>query len=162
MDPRRIRKYARNEAASARAGPKRCHFPTPAPPGDVSRRLARQRAARGDRARHRRASGRHRQWRDRLGQDDPVAQDLPGARSRACANNRAYPAASPCGQFGGASRGRGAQVAAWRTGGLPGAVSGPQLQFDRDQADDRRHSARRDPARSDAAPLRHDHHRRGA
>ena len=50
-----------------------------------------------------------------------------------------------------------------------GDVVGYQVRFTdqvsdghADQADDRRHPAGRDPARPAAAPLRHDHHRRGA
>ena len=46
-------------------------------------------------------------------------------------------------------------------GRLPGAVHRPHLARHPDQGDDRRHPARRAPARPAAAPLRHDHHRRG-
>ena len=137
-----------------------------AAPDHVSAGAAGQPASRRHRRRDPRPPGRDRGRRDRVGEDHPAAEDLPGARSRSARqgrrDDRAHPAAADRGAVGGRADRRGARHRAGRPGRLPGAVHRPHLPGQPGQGDDRRHPARRAPARPAAAPLRHDHHRRGA
>ena len=81
--------------------------------------------------------------------------------ARTAATDRAHPAAPDRRPLGRRADRRRARHRAGRPGRLPGAVHRPHLARHPDQADDRRHPARRAPARPAAAQVRHDHHRRG-
>ena len=107
--------------------------------------------------------GRRHRRRDRLGQDHPAAEDLPGARPRHARHDRPHPAAPDRRPHGRRADRRGARRRARRARSATrsGSPTGPASDT-AGQADDRRHPAGRDPARPDAAPVRHDHHRRGA
>jgi len=125
----------------------------------VSAGAARQRGARGDRPNPRRPSGRRRRRRHRVGKDHAAAEDLPRPRAGI---HRAHSAAADRRALGRRAHRRGAPGAGRRVRGLPGAVHGRRVRGHGDHADDRRRPAQRDPPRSSAAPVRHDHHRRGA
>ena len=159
---------ARERAARAdRRGRRRrggAHRPPPGRrPGDrLSRGPAGQRAARRHRRRAPRLPGRRRRRRDRLGQDHPAAQDRPRARPRACGAGSGTPsragsprAASPSGSPRSSDSPLG-EVVGWKvrfTDQVGDRTAG--------QAHDRRRPAGRDRPRPDAAPVRHDHPRRG-
>ena len=98
---------------------------------------------------------------DRVGEDDPAAQDLPGAGPRHAGDDRPHPAAA-AGRpdRGRAGRGRAAHHAG-PDGRLPGPLHRPGRKGHPGQADDRRHPAGRAGTGPVPAPLRHDHHRRG-
>ena len=126
----------------------------------VSAGAARQRRAGRDRRRHPRQPGRDRRRRDRLGQDDAAAEDLPRARPHAHRAHPAAPASPPARSPSASPRSCRSQL---------GTLVGYKVRFTdkvvrrhAHRADDRRHPAQRDPPRPAAAPLRHDHHRRGA
>ena len=131
----------------------------------AARHLPARAAGRAAPGRHRggdpRPPGRRRRGRDRVGQDDPAAQDLPGARPRRRRADRAHPAAADRRPHGGRADRRGAEGPARRRDRLLGALHRPGRAVDDGAADDRRHPARRDPARPRALALRHDHRRRG-
>ena len=95
-------------------------------------------------------------------QDDAAAEDLPRARPRHRGHDRPH-AAAPARRAHrrGADR-AGARRAARRGRRLRGPLQRPQPRRHADPADDRRPAARRDARRPAAAPLRHDHRRRGA
>ena len=115
----------------------------------------------GHRGRHPRPPGGDRGRGDRLGQDHPDPEDLPGARPRRARPDRAHPAPPDRGpQRRRADRG-GDRHAAGGDRGLPGAVHRPLLARHPREADDRRHPARRAAARPAALGLRHADHRRG-
>ena len=126
------------------------------------RELPGQRAPRGPAGGDRRPPGRRRGGRDRLGQDHPAAQDLPRARARRARHDRPHPAAPARRAHRRRADRRGARRPARRGGRLRRALQRPLAPRHARAADDRRPAARRDPARPAAAPLRHDHHRRGA
>ena len=128
----------------------------------LSARAAGQPAARRHRRRDPRPPGGRAGRRDRLRQDHPAAEDLPRARPRHGQDDRPHPAAPDRGPVGGRADRRRARHRARRPGRLPGAVHRPDVEAQPGQADDRRHPARRAAARPRPAPLRHDHHRRGA
>ena len=119
---------------------------------------ARQRRAGRDRARDPRPPGRHRRRRDRLGQDDAAAEDLPRARPHP---HRAHPAAPHRRAHDRRAHRRRARGAARHDGRLQGALHRQGAGRHARRAHDRRHPAQRDPPRPAAAPLRHDHRRRG-
>ena len=75
--------------------------------------------------------------------------------------DRAHPAAAAGGAHHRRTGGRGAGRRARRLGRVRRALHRPRRRRTRDQGDDRRDPAGRDPARPDAAALRHDHRRRG-
>ena len=93
------------------------------------------------------ASGDRRLRRDRLGQDDPAAEDRagdgPGPRPRR-RPDRPHPAAPDRRLERRPADRRGAEDAARRGRRLQGPVPGPALGRRQRQADDRRHPARRD------------------
>ena len=109
-----------------------------------------------------RPSGRDRGRRDRLRQDHPAAQDLPGTGPRHPRDDRSYPAPAP----GRPQRGRADRRGAGHPGGPGGRLYRPvRRPGGRDhpgQGDDRRHPAGRVAAGPPAARLRHTDHRRGA
>ena len=128
-------------------------------PGGAAGQPAQGRHRRGDP----RPPGRDRRRRDRLGQDHPAARrsawsSAAGVRGlightqprRIAARTVAERIAEELG------------TDARRRGRLQGPVHRPGRRRHAGQADDRRHPARRDPARPDAAPVRHADHRRGA
>ena len=121
-----------------------------------------RRAPRGPAGGDRRPPGRRGGGGDRLGQDDAAAQAVPGAGPRRARRDRAHAAAAA----GRAHRGRAHRPRAGRParGGrrLRRALQRPLARGDADPAHDGRPAARRDPERPAAAPLRHDHRRRGA
>ena len=128
----------------------------------IRRGPAGQHAAGRDRQTDRGASGRHRLRRDRFRQDDAAAQDLPRTRSRRHRPHRPHAAAPhrralDRGTYRARTEDRTRQ---------PGRLQDPFHRTDDPgnfrQADDRRHPARRDAGRSDALPVRHADHRRGA
>lgn len=132
------------------------------PPEDhLSRRAARQSAQGRHRRRDPGPPGRDRRGGDRLRQDHAAAQDLPRTRARRPRADRAHPAAPPRRAHRGRAHRRRAGHRTRRHRRLQGAVHRHQRRRHPRQADDRRHPAGRDPGRPDAAPLRHDHHRRG-
>ena len=144
--------------AEARRARRRASVPAITYPPQLPVSRAQGRAARRDP----RPPGRRRRGGDRLGQDDAAAEDLPRARPR-----RAGTIAHT------QPRRLAARTVAERIAhelGVPlGEAVGYAVRFsDRSRArharaaDDRRPAARRDPARPAAAPLRHDHRRRGA
>ncbi|CAM5351917.1 hypothetical protein RLIN73S_07459 [Rhodanobacter lindaniclasticus] len=130
---------------------------------DSPRRLAAdQRARRGHRQADPSAPGGGDRRRDRLGQDNPATEAVPGRRSRRSRPDRLHPAAPARRALGGAPGGRGVGHAAGRGGGFPGALQRPGERAYPGQVHDRRHPARRDAGRSVAQRLRHADHRRGA
>ena len=136
-----------------------CH---PGPRAEVPPRAAGRRAQ----GRHRRGDprppGRDRGGGDRVGEDDPAAEDLPRGRPRADRAHRAHPAPADRCTVGGRAHRRGARGRARRRDRLPGALHRPEQRRHPGQGDDRRHPAQRDATRPAAAQVRHDHHRRGA
>ncbi len=124
----------------------------------VSAGAARQRRARRDRARDPRPPGRDRRRGDRLGQDDAAAEDLPRTRAHP---HRAHAAATDRGPHDRRAHRRRARGAARHDGRLQGALHRQGAGRHPRRAHDRRHPAQRDPPRPAAAPLRHDHRRRG-
>ncbi|CAJ3911325.1 Uncharacterised protein [Burkholderia pseudomallei] len=132
----------------------------------VCRKPARVGQARRDRARDRRSPGRDRLRRDGLGQDHPVAEDLPGARPRPRRGRRGpdrpHAAAPARGVVDGPPDRRGARHAVRRGGRLQGALHRQPRPGRLGQADDGRDPARRDADRPAAEGVRHPHHRRGA
>ncbi len=140
--------------------------PNPIPPITFPEALPvsgrREEIARGDRS----ASGRDRQRRNRLRQDDAASEDLPLARTRPgrgrLRSDRPYAAAPDRGIGDGAAHRRRTRHAVRRSGRLQGALHRQPLARRIGQADDRRHPARRNADRPAARRLRHDHHRRGA
>ncbi len=106
--------------------------------------------------------GRDRRRGDRLGEDHPAAEDLPGPGTRRAGDDRAHPAAPAGGPHGGRTHRTGAGDPARRPRRLQGPVHRPGRRRHAGQADDRRHPAGGDPAGPPAAPVRHAHHRRGA
>ncbi len=121
----------------------------------VSRR--RDEIARADR----RAPGGHRLRRNRLGQDDAAAQDLPLDRARRAGADRPHAAAAHRRLDDRAPHRAGTGYAAGRGGRLQGPLHRQDPARRVGQADDRRDPARRDADRSRTHRLRHDHHRRG-
>ncbi|MNZ18933.1 hypothetical protein D3C78_359540 [compost metagenome] len=126
----------------------------------LRRRPAHRRQARRDQGGPGKASGAGDRRRDRLGQDHPVAEDLPGDRPWHPRPDRPHPAAPAGGTQRGDAGGGGDRQPPGRTGGLPGALRGPVQRAQPDQADDRRHPAGRNPARPLPRALRHHHRRR--
>ena len=102
----------------------------------------------GHRRGHSRPPGGDRLRRDRLGQVDPVAEDLPGDGPRRRRPDRPYPAAT----HRRAERGRTDRRRNRLAPGPRRGLQGPLLRVDRakqlHQADDRRHPAGRDAERS--------------
>ena len=125
-------------------------------------RAARQRAPRGSAADDPRAPGRRRRGRDRLRQVDAAAEAVPGAGPRRARDDRAHAAAPARRAHDRRARRGGAPRAARRRGRLRGPLRRQIERRDARAADDRRPAAGGDPARPAAAPLRHDHRRRGA
>ncbi len=111
---------------------------------------------------HRRAPGGRRRRRDRVGQDHAAAEDLPRARPRHPRHHRAHPAAPARRPHRRPAHRRRTGHAARRRRRLHRPVHRPGQRPHAGQADDRRHPARRDPARPPAAALRHPDPRRGA
>nr|GFA09291.1 hypothetical protein [Tanacetum cinerariifolium] len=106
------------------------------------------------------ASGADHRGRNRLGQNHPAAENLPGNRPRPAWPDWPHPAPSNCGAKRRQPGRRGNRHAAGRSGGLPGTFRRPERRKHPDQADDRRHPAGRNPARPLSGALRHDHRRR--
>ena len=128
----------------------------------LSRRAAGQPAQGRDRRGHPRPPGGDHRGGDRLGQDDPDTQDLPGARPRQRRPDRPHPAAAAGRPDGRRTDRRGARQPAGRGGRLPGPVHRRVRRRHAGEADDRRHPAERARPRPGPAPLRHADHRRGA
>ena len=149
-----------------RARTRTADVPAPTMEGCASRDhlpagAARQRSAGRDRARHPRPPGRDRRRRDRLGQDHAAAEDLPRARPRVASRTPSR-AASPRARSPSASPRSCRCRARRRLVGYKVRFTDKVQRRHPHQAHDRRHPAQRDPPRPRAAPLRHDHHRRGA
>ena len=106
--------------------------------------------------------GGDRRGRDRVGQDHPAAQDLPGAGPRRGRADRPHPAPPHRGPDGGRADRRGAGHRDRRRGRLQDPVHRHRQRRRAGQGHDRRHPADRDAARPAAAALRHADHRRGA
>ena len=129
---------------------------------DVPRGAARRRAPRGDPGGSGDRAGHHRLRRDGFREDDPAPEDLPRGRARHGGPDRAHAAETDRR----AKRRRPSRERARHDGRRRGRLQDP-LQRSRQrahlrQAHDRRHPARRGPARPVPERLRHDHHRRGA
>ena len=144
---------SRERVASRAARVPRIAYPPELPVSDAPRRNRR-----GDSP----ASGRDRLRRDRLGQDDAVAEDLPRDRARHCA-------ASSATRSRGVSPREASRHASRRSWGRRWArrsvtrCASPIVRARRvRQADDRRHPARRNAERPATRGVRHDHRRRGA
>ena len=106
--------------------------------------------------------GDHRVGRDRLRQDHPAAEDLPRTRARPEGPDRPHPAAPDRRVVDRQADRAGTRLAAGRARRLQGALHRHLAAGRLGQADDRRYPAGRNPDRSAAEELRHDHHRRGA
>ncbi len=128
----------------------------------LSARAAGQRPPRGPARCDRRAPGRGRRRRDRFGQDHPAPQDLPRARARRPRRHRPHAAAAARRPDRRRAHRRRAGRLARRRGRVLRALQRPVGPGHARPAHDRRAPARGDVERPAAAPLRHDHRRRGA
>ena len=131
----------------------------PRPP-PLPARAARQPEAGRDRPRHPGEPGRHRRRRDRVGQDDAAAQDLPRARAREHRPHPAAPARRPHhrrAHRGGAGRRSSAASSATRCASPTRSAPDTRIKLMTDGI--LLNEIHRDRT---AAQVRHDHHRRGA
>ncbi len=132
----------------------------------VSEPTSRLAASGGHRAGHPREPSGDRRGGDGVGQDDPVAQDLPGAgageiQERTRRPDRAHPTETDRRARRGHPDRRRTRLRAGRPRRLSGALHRQDLAQQSGQTDDRRHPVGRVATRSPAAQVRHDHHRRG-
>ncbi|KAF1858564.1 hypothetical protein Lal_00015083, partial [Lupinus albus] len=134
----------------------------PAPAHHVPGRPPRLRPPRGNRAGADAQPGRDRVRRNRLGQDDAAAEDLPGTGPRRKGHDRPHAAAPHRRVVDGEAHRARTGFAAGRARGLQGPLQRHAVAGRLGQADDGRYPAGRDADRPAAQGLRHDHHRRGA
>ena len=157
--PGRSRSHAERAAARAAArAARRAAMPPITYPAELPVSQRRDDIAAG----HPRPPGGGDRGGDRLGQDDPDTQDLPGARPRGRRADRTHPAAAAGGPHRRRTDRRGAGQPAGGGGRLPGPVHRRVRRRHAGQADDRRHLAERARPGPGPAPLRHADHRRGA